>query len=62
MRSTFVGHALRKGGRAWRVSGRFLAVYERFLESPVVVVLVVLWLAGVTLLGSLAPMLFLVGA
>ena len=42
MRSTFVGHALRKGGRAWRVSGQFVAVYERFLESPIVVVLVVL--------------------
>jgi hypothetical protein len=32
--------------------------YERFLELPVVVVLAVMWLAGATLLGSIALVLY----
>ena len=36
--------------------------YERFLELPVVVVLAVLWLAGATLLGTCAWLLYLYGA
>jgi hypothetical protein len=35
--------------------------YERFLELPVVVVLAVMWLAGATLLGSVALALYSVG-
>jgi hypothetical protein len=32
--------------------------YERFLELPVVVVLAMMWLAGATLLGSIALVLY----
>jgi hypothetical protein len=35
--------------------------YERFLELPVVVVLAVMWLAGATLLGSVALVLYSAG-
>ncbi len=35
--------------------------YERFLELPVVVVLAVMWVAGVALLGSVALVLYSAG-
>lgn len=35
--------------------------YERFLELPVVVVLIVMWLAGALLLGTCALLLYLYG-
>jgi hypothetical protein len=35
--------------------------YGRFLELPVAVVLVALWLAGATLMGACASMIYLVG-
>jgi hypothetical protein len=35
--------------------------FERFLELPVVVVLAVMWLAGVALLGSVALVLYSAG-
>jgi hypothetical protein len=37
-------------------------VYEQFLELPVPVVLVILWLAGVALIGFIAAALYLYGA
>ena len=36
--------------------------YERFLELPVPLVLVTLWLAGLAILGSLGLVLYLYGA
>ena len=36
--------------------------YERFLELPVPLVLVVLWFAGVVILGSLGLILYVYGA
>lgn len=42
---------MRKGG--------IVQAYERFLEMPVAVVLVVLWLAGMGLLGFCALVLYL---
>ena len=36
--------------------------YERFLELPVPLVLVMLWLAGLAILGSLGLVLYLYGA
>jgi hypothetical protein len=38
---------------------RVVRAYERFLELPVVVVLVVLWAAGVVLVGFCALVLYL---
>jgi hypothetical protein len=35
-------------------SSRLGRAYERFLELPVLVVLLVLWVAGVAMLGSVA--------
>ena len=37
-------------------------VYQRFLELPVPLVLVVLWFAGLAILGSLGLVLYLYGA
>jgi hypothetical protein len=37
------------------------AAYERFLKLPPVVTLVVLWAAGVSLMGACALMLYWVG-
>lgn len=37
-------------------------IYERFLEGPELVVLVVLWLAGVVLLAACAAALYFVGS
>lgn len=38
-------------GFAWALQGRVVRAYEGFLEMPVVVVVVAMWLAGVTLVG-----------
>ena len=40
---------------------RIVRTYERFLELPVAIVLVVLWLAGAVLLGTCALLLYLYG-
>ncbi len=39
-----------------------LRTYERFLRGPVMVVLAVLWLGGLTLLGLCALALYLAGS
>ena len=44
------------------ISGPIAQAYERFLEMPVLVVLAVMWVAGATLLGSLALALYMVGS
>ena len=41
---------------------RMARAYERFLGLPVVVVLAVMWVAGATLLGSLALALYIVSS
>ena len=43
---------LGRGAAMSRKKGRIERAYERFLELPVPVVLVVLWLAGAVLLGA----------
>jgi hypothetical protein len=44
------------------ISGPIGRAYERFLGMPVLVVLAMMWLAGVTLLGSCALALYMVGS
>ena len=48
-----------KGPRIKHAIGQ---AYERFLELPVPLVLVVLWFAGLVILGSLALVLYVYGA
>lgn len=43
-------------------NGRIERAYERFLELPVTVVLVVLWLAGTALVGLCVLILYLSAA
>ncbi len=48
-----------KGPRIKHAIGR---AYERFLELPVPLVLVVLWFAGLVILGSFGLVLYVYGA
>ena len=45
-----------------RIKSAIEQVYQRFLELPVPLVLVVLWFAGLAILGSLGLVLYLYGA
>jgi hypothetical protein len=45
--------------KKWQIGLTLERTYERFLELPVPLVLVVLWLAGATLLGAGALALYL---
>ena len=45
-----------------RIKSAIEQVYQRFLELPVPLVLVVLWFAGLAILGSLGLVLYLFGA
>lgn len=56
----YEGQAFRH--RAEREEGVATRLYEGFLELPVWIVLVVLWTAGATLLGSCVLALYLLGS
>ena len=45
-----------------RIKSAIEQVYQRFLELPVPLVLVVLWFVGLAMLGSLGLVLYLYGA
>ncbi len=45
-----------------RKKGRLERAYERFLEFPVPLVLVVLWFLGLAVIGSLVLALYLYGS
>ena len=45
-----------------RIKHAIERAYERFLELPVPLVLVVLWFAGLAIVGSLGLVLYLYGA
>ena len=45
-----------------RIKHAIEQAYERFLELPVLLVLVMLWFAGLAVLGSLGLALYLYGA